>query len=173
MADNNTVARPYARAVFEVAQENDALGELSESLAVAKTLLADGQVTEFLAARHIVFTIDEDGETITVSISEDEDDELIEQAEGEYDRLLDLSREQTDQDEGEHDKNYQNASLLITLKDGARSYAHVDTDLVNRILRNISTEELNGLVESIVDAVENPDDRSFCQTLRDSEKIQE
>jgi hypothetical protein len=122
--------------------------------------------TEFLAARHIVFTIDDDEDTITVSISEDEDDELIQQAEDEYDRLLNLSREQTDQDEGEHEKNYQKASLLITLKDGGKSYAHVDTDLVNRILRNISTEELNGLVESIVDAVENPDARSYCEIVK-------
>ncbi len=50
MADNNTVARPYAQAVFEVAQENHALAELSESLSAAKTLLEDGQVAEFLAA---------------------------------------------------------------------------------------------------------------------------
>ncbi len=50
MADNNTVARPYAQAAFEVAQENNALGELSESFAAAKALLADGQVVEYLAA---------------------------------------------------------------------------------------------------------------------------
>ena len=50
MADNNTVARPYARAAFEVAQESDALEELSESFAAAKALLGDGQVAAFLAA---------------------------------------------------------------------------------------------------------------------------
>ena len=49
MADNNTVARPYAQAAFEVAQESDALAELSESFAAAKALLADGQVAEFLS----------------------------------------------------------------------------------------------------------------------------
>ena len=49
MADNNTVARPYAQAAFEVAQENDALAELSESFAAAKALLMDGQVAEFLS----------------------------------------------------------------------------------------------------------------------------
>ena len=48
MADNNTVARPYAQAAFEVAQENNALAELSESFAAAKELLGDGQVVEFL-----------------------------------------------------------------------------------------------------------------------------
>ena len=48
MADNNTVARPYAQAVFEVARENDALDELSTSLAAARDLLSDGQVAGFL-----------------------------------------------------------------------------------------------------------------------------
>ena len=49
MADNNTVARPYAQAAFEVAQESNALAELSESFAAAKALLEDGQVASFLA----------------------------------------------------------------------------------------------------------------------------
>ncbi len=48
MADNNTVARPYAQAVFDVARENDALDELSASLAAARDLLVDGQVVTFL-----------------------------------------------------------------------------------------------------------------------------
>ena len=38
MADNNTVARPYAEAAFEVAQENGTLAELSGSL---QQLLSD------------------------------------------------------------------------------------------------------------------------------------
>ena len=49
MADNNTIARPYARAAFQVAQENGALEELSRSLGIAKEVLADGQVAKFLA----------------------------------------------------------------------------------------------------------------------------
>ena len=48
MADNNTVARPYAEAVFEVARESDALDELSASLAAAGQLLGHGQVVTFL-----------------------------------------------------------------------------------------------------------------------------
>jgi len=48
VADNNTVARPYAQAIFEVARENNALDELSVSLAVAGDLLSDGQVAVFL-----------------------------------------------------------------------------------------------------------------------------
>jgi F-type H+-transporting ATPase subunit delta len=48
VADNNTVARPYAQAVFDVARENAALDELSASLAAARELLGDGQVVAFL-----------------------------------------------------------------------------------------------------------------------------
>ena len=48
MADNNTIARPYAQAAFQVAVEAGALGELSESLNTAKAVLADGQVDAFL-----------------------------------------------------------------------------------------------------------------------------
>ncbi len=50
MADNNTVARPYAQAAFEVAQESNTLAELSASLLAGKALLEDGQVAGFLAA---------------------------------------------------------------------------------------------------------------------------
>ena len=49
MADNHTLARPYAQAVFDVAQQEGALQELSDSLEAARELLADGQVVEFLA----------------------------------------------------------------------------------------------------------------------------
>ena len=49
MADNNTVARPYAQAAFQVAVESGTLEALSDSLNVAKELLRDGQVGAFLA----------------------------------------------------------------------------------------------------------------------------
>ncbi len=49
MADNHTIARPYAQAAFEIASESKGLGRWSEALGVAKDLLSDGQVTKFLA----------------------------------------------------------------------------------------------------------------------------
>lgn len=126
--------------------------------------------TDFITEHNIEYQIADNSDSITVSISEDVHDDLIEQIEDHYDRLLDLSREQTDAEEGESRDNYQKASLLITLKDGDKSYAHIDMDLINRVLRMISTDELNTLVEAIVDAVENPDDRSYCQIIKDNNK---
>lgn len=48
MADNNTVARPYASAIFDVANEAGALAEWSTSLGVAGALLADHSLVEYL-----------------------------------------------------------------------------------------------------------------------------
>jgi hypothetical protein len=127
------------------------------------------QFTDLLAEHNIEYQINHDDEHITVSVPEDMDDELIEQLEEKYDQLLDLSRDQTDIDEGQHTENYQKASLLISLNDGRKSYAHVDMDILNRALRMISTEELNTLIEAVVDAVENPDDRSYCQIIKDGD----
>lgn len=48
MADNNTIARPYARAAFELASEAKDLAAWSEALAAAQEVLADGQADRFL-----------------------------------------------------------------------------------------------------------------------------
>ncbi len=48
MADHNTIARPYAQALFEVANEAGTLDSWSEALAAASDLMADGQVVTFL-----------------------------------------------------------------------------------------------------------------------------
>ena len=49
MADNHTIARPYAQAVFEIASDTKGLDKWSKALGVAKDLLSDGQATKFLA----------------------------------------------------------------------------------------------------------------------------
>ena len=49
MADNNTVARPYAQAIFDLAHEAGELAAWSESLGTAGQLSADGQIAEYLA----------------------------------------------------------------------------------------------------------------------------
>jgi F-type H+-transporting ATPase subunit delta len=48
MADNITIARPYARALFELANDAGTLGPWSESLTVAGQLLADKALVEYL-----------------------------------------------------------------------------------------------------------------------------
>ena len=49
MADNNTIARPYARAAFDLANEAKGLTAWSEALNAAQDVLADGQAEKFLS----------------------------------------------------------------------------------------------------------------------------
>jgi len=49
MAENNTIARPYAQAAFDVAREDGALAEWSGSLQLAGQLFGNGEVAEYLA----------------------------------------------------------------------------------------------------------------------------
>ncbi len=48
MAENNTIARPYAQAVFELAHEAGDLDSWSAALGMASALLADGIVVAYL-----------------------------------------------------------------------------------------------------------------------------
>src|SRR4051812_38209925 len=50
MAENSTLARPYARAVFELARDKGALDRWSKVLAVLKGLSADKAVQAMLTA---------------------------------------------------------------------------------------------------------------------------
>ncbi len=48
MADNHTIARPYAQAAFEIGSEAKSLAKWSVALSVARDLLSDGQAARFL-----------------------------------------------------------------------------------------------------------------------------
>ncbi|MEX2126432.1 MAG: F0F1 ATP synthase subunit delta [Woeseia sp.] len=48
MADNNTIARPYAEAAFELARDGGSLDAWSAALNVASAVMADGRVAKFL-----------------------------------------------------------------------------------------------------------------------------
>jgi len=49
MADNNTIARPYAEAAFELARNAGSLDAWAAALHVAKAVMGDGRVAKFLA----------------------------------------------------------------------------------------------------------------------------
>lgn len=54
MADNHTIARPYAQAAFEIASEAKGLDKWSKALGAAREVLHDGQVVKFLANPSLV-----------------------------------------------------------------------------------------------------------------------
>lgn len=49
MADNNTIARPYANALFELANDGQSLQPWSDALAMGGQLLADDHLVDYLS----------------------------------------------------------------------------------------------------------------------------
>lgn len=96
-----------------------------------------------------------------VMLPEDTDDDLMDEIEAFYDEMLDMNEALFAETAGE--EHVHTAGISVNLTDGRTIQASVDPRLLNRVLDVISTDELGQLVNAIVDAVENPDDRPFCR----------
>ncbi|WP_428609817.1 hypothetical protein [Sedimenticola sp.] len=99
-----------------------------------------------------------------VRLPDDTDDSLMDAIEAYYDEMLDMNEalfvEQADAADHVHA-----AGVSVNLSDGRSVQALVDPALLNRILDVLSTDELGQFINSIVDAVEHPDERSVCRRL--------
>lgn len=99
-----------------------------------------------------------------VRLPDDTDDSLMDDIEAFYDEMLDMNEAlfvaQADATEHVHA-----AGVSVNLNDGRSVQALVDPALLNRILDVLSIDELGRFINSIVDAVENPDERSVCRRL--------
>ncbi|MEJ2693593.1 MAG: hypothetical protein P8166_11185 [Candidatus Thiodiazotropha sp.] len=96
-----------------------------------------------------------------VALPEDLDDSLDEKIEAFYDRMLEMNESLVAEEEGQ--AHVHMAGVNVTLADGRVVQAAIDPKLMQRLLTVISTDELGDLVNAIADAVENPDERPFCQ----------
>lgn len=103
----------------------------------------------------------EEDQGLLVRLPDDTDDRLMDAIEARYDELLDMNEQLFSEQEGE--AHVHRAGVSVSLGDGRVVEAGVPPALLNRILEVISTDELGQLVSAIVDAVENPDERPFCQ----------
>jgi hypothetical protein len=96
-----------------------------------------------------------------VALPEDLDDELDGKIEAYYDQMLEMNESLVAEAEGQD--HVHTAGVNVTLADGRVVQAAVDPELMRRLLMVVSPEELGQLVNVIVDAVERPDERPFCQ----------
>ena len=120
---------------------------------------------DWLKEKAVVYKFENEQGHYLVQISEDLDDDLLDDIEDRYDELMDMHQQMFKADDND---DYTMSGIIVELKDGSVSHADVDADLVNRILGAISAEELGELVSAIADAVENPQPESFCQRQRDN-----
>lgn len=105
-----------------------------------------------------------------IMLPEDMPEEIEQQLSDFYDDLLDQDQ---DMYESEHtDTEFQGAALEITLKDGQKTYAETDPAIMGKILSVLEFDELNILIDDIVSAVENPNDKTMCERRRENEDDQ-
>lgn len=104
-----------------------------------------------------------------IRIPEEMDEALGDEIDDKYDELLDFNQELMAEDAGDDNTDYQMSAVLIELKDGRTTYADIDTRLMGRIMGVLSPEEFGEVVEAIANAVEDPQERSYCQRLRDED----
>ena len=107
-------------------------------------------------------TIDCADECFTVTIPEDLDEVILEKLENDYDKLMDIDRDLTEQQQ-DSTEDIHAAGITIQLKDGRFVYASVTPELLNKVMQSINADELNTLVCAITEAVEDPDGRGLCQ----------
>ncbi|MCU7946006.1 MAG: hypothetical protein KZQ72_05085, partial [Candidatus Thiodiazotropha sp. (ex Cardiolucina cf. quadrata)] len=96
-----------------------------------------------------------------VSLPEDLDDALDEKIETYYDQMLTMNEALIAEQEGMD--HLHRAGVNVTLADGRVVQAEIELELMQRLLEAVSPVELGKFVNAIADAVENPDQRPFCQ----------
>jgi hypothetical protein len=114
-------------------------------------------------------TIEED--SYEIAIPEDIDDDLLNQIDEKYDELMEMNQNLFEEQEGTSSNNYSLASIGFKLSDGTTSHADIDSKLMSRIMEAITPEELNTIIDAIVTAVENPEQRTVCQRIREGEVL--
>jgi len=114
----------------------------------------------YLVSHNIPYNEQDDIMGMIIAVPEDMGDDIEDDIEAYYDKLMEDAEELLNEDGEVAEKDV--AAITISLQSGETIYASVDPKVLNRILGVITTQELNELVNSIVSSVENPDDRPFC-----------
>jgi len=121
---------------------------------------------EFLKSHDITAETSEDDGVFEIKIPEDFEDELLDKIEERYDELMDMNQELYYTENAPSAENFRMASITISLKNGDSTMAHIRPELLSQVLEVISNDELFELVQTIAEAVENPDERTYCQKVR-------
>ncbi len=123
---------------------------------------------EWLQSQNIQAETTQQDEAYTITMDENMPDDLYDAVEAKYTELLEYNEDIMKQEQGD-ELGYHMAGIAVHLSDGRVSYAEVDPKLMGRIISVVSPEEFSGLVDAIVTAVENPQEKTFCERQRESE----
>jgi len=120
------------------------------------------QFVEFLRKQALNPVTRIDDELYEVQLPEDLDEQLSDRIESFYDEMLELNQQLFDQEQAA-DADHHAAGVVVNLQNGQTIYANVNPGLLGRIMSVLTPQEFGDVVNAIVDAVEQPDERSLCQ----------
>jgi len=103
----------------------------------------------------------EKGEELLVLLSDDLDEDVVDQVETFFMSTLDMSEELMAEAEGVNSFNA--TGVEVKLANGDSVMASVDAKILAKLLSVLSFEELADFVDSITSAVEKPDYRPICK----------
>lgn len=122
---------------------------------------------DWLTQQKVPHELREVEDNYEISVPEELDDELLDRIDEQYEIFLDMNQQLVEQEERDSNEGYHMAGVVLTLQDGSTSYADVDPQLLGRVMSAISPEEFGEIVNAIVDAVEKPQPKTYCQRQRD------
>lgn len=91
------------------------------------------------------------------------DDAMADRIDDFYDEMFELDQQLHNGSLQDDADNYASAGVVVNLVDGRTVYADVPGNLLGKVMQVLTPQELGDLVNAIVDAVENPDDRPLCK----------
>lgn len=100
-----------------------------------------------------------------VRVPEDLSDALLEDLDTLYDDLFAAEEALLAEAEGTNQQHV--AGISFNVADGSSLQVPVDPALLNRLLQVVTMEELGAFVQTLVDSIEQPDRRPFCEQARD------
>ncbi|RMG55974.1 MAG: hypothetical protein D6717_07180 [Gammaproteobacteria bacterium] len=125
----------------------------------------------FLEARGVPYETrpdSKDPEHLVVSVPDDLDDALDEAVEETYERLEREYEQRLKQELIAEDQAEKRVTAIsVNLASGETCYVPIPEEMMNRLLRVLSTEEIGELVDAIVSAVEARDTRPICHHVQD------
>ena len=118
--------------------------------------------TEWLDDNGIAYRTDGDGDELLVLIDEDLDEDSQDRIDTQYDLLLEESARIADEEDDSPDAVHR-VGIQFRRSDGVIGMVCITPELANRLHRCLSMVELQAFVQTVVDAVENPDSGPLCR----------
>jgi hypothetical protein len=118
--------------------------------------------TDWLDDNGIVYRTGGDGDELHVLVDEDLAEDVQDKIDAQYDLLLEASARLADAEDDSPDAVHL-VGIQFQRSDDTVGLVRITPELANRLHRCLDMVELQAFVQTVVDAVENPDSGPLCR----------